>query len=134
MKYVSMLKLLLILLLFFAKNGYFVCFLLLADPLFASGNFLTCYFGILIFTLSLLFGSDLKNNFLRLTCLIVLWQLFDCFKKMILTCYLGIFIFLIFAFWAWSLKWFPLVTCHFTFCFAFCFLLFTYATCMFSCQ
>ena len=37
-------------------------------------SFLTCYFGILIFTLSLLFGSDLKNNFLRLTCLIVLWR------------------------------------------------------------
>ena len=38
-------------------------------------SFLTNYFGILIFTLSLLFGSDLKNNFLRLTCLIILWRL-----------------------------------------------------------
>jgi len=38
-------------------------------------SFLTCYFRILIFTLSLLFGSDLKNNFLRLTCLIILWRL-----------------------------------------------------------
>ena len=28
-----------------------------------------------IFTLSLLPGSDLKNNFLRLTCLIILWRL-----------------------------------------------------------